>query len=258
MFEHFRAELRRSWTVYLRYPMDFFSGLAIMFVTFYVLLAGAKYVAGPATQFGDRLDGIILGYWLWNLAVFAFSYTATAVRLEAMAGTLEQLYLSPFSSLRIFIVRCLASLTMNLLTSSLLLGLLLLITGRRLSFSPMLVFPLVAVLLATYGFGLAMSGISLLFKQTGQFQAIAQFALLPLVMVPFESWGLPWLRHVYAVLPVVPAAEILRDLMTRASEPGLGEYAVALANGAAYLVVGIILFRMADRQARLRGLLSQH
>ncbi|MEO1085151.1 MAG: ABC transporter permease, partial [Acidobacteriota bacterium] len=69
MFELLRGETKRIWIAYWRYPLDFISGLLVLFITFYVIIMGAEYVSGGQTSRfgGDRLSGLILGYWLWNL-----------------------------------------------------------------------------------------------------------------------------------------------------------------------------------------------
>lgn len=255
MFDLLRAEIKRTWTIYWRYPMDFVSGLVIMFVTFYALIAGTRYIAGPAVQFGDRLDGLILGYWLWNLAVFAFSYTATAVRMEAVTGTLEQIYLSPHSTLRVFMIRSVASLGINLSTSTLLLVILLLLTGRRFSFPLTALVPLATALMASYGIGLLISGLTLLVKQVAQFLTIVQFLLLAVVLVPFETWDADTL---VALIPIAPSAGLLRDLMTRQAEPELLAFLLAGGNGVIFLTLGMLLFGLADRQARVRGIVGQY
>lgn len=257
MIELFRAELKRAWILYVRYPMDYVSGLVIMLVTFYVLVMGARYIAGPAMGFGDRLDGVILGYWLWNLAIISFSYTATAIHLDALAGTLEHIFLSPYGPVKVFLARSLASIGLNIGTSSLLLLVLLLITGRRLSFPPLLALPLLTLLITTYGIGLMVSGLTLLAKQINQFLAILQFLFLPLVIVPFETW-----EGAYSIarffVPIAPSAALLRGLMTRDAGLDLGHLLIATVNSLIYFVLGVILFRAADRRARARGLLGQH
>ncbi|MEO1085152.1 MAG: ABC transporter permease [Acidobacteriota bacterium] len=250
------AEARRIWTIYWRYPLDFVSGLVVLFITFFVILTGVQYVAGPSFQFGDdRLSGLILGYWLWNLSIFAFSYTATALRIEAVSGTLEQIYLSPFGTLRVFCLRSLASLAINVVTSTVLLGLLMLVTGRQLSFPPEIALPLLTTLMAAYGIGLGMAALTLLFKQTGEFFTIVQFLILPAVFVPFESLNGP-LAQLYSLVPIAPSAEALRSLMTAQVTPEPSLFLMGFVNGAIYLAAGTALFFYGDRLARKRGVVG--
>ncbi len=256
MLRLFVGETRRSWTIYWRYPLNFLGGLVVVFITYFIIIVGVKYVAGPSFQFGDKLSGLILGYWLWNLSIFAFSYTATALRLEAVSGTLEQVYLSPFGTLRVFLIRALASLSINLFTTSILLGILLLMSDRQLSFPPLIVPPLATALMAAYGIGLLMAAMTLLFKQTGEFFTIVQFLMLPSVFIPFEKMTGPWV-DLYILVPLAPSAAALRGLMTQQVTPEPTVFLHALINGLLYLAIGTALFRRGDGVARRRGVIGQ-
>lgn len=250
----FLIELKRSWTLLRRYPLDLFGTLVALTLTFYGLVLGAKYVAGPSAQFGDRLDGIVLGYWLWTLAIFALTSTAATIQTEALTGTLEQLYLTPLGGLRLFLVRAAASLGINLLSSVVLLAAMLWLTGQRLHFPPTLVLPLLAALLAGYGLGLGAGGLALLYKRVQRLLGLLQIFFLFLVVVPFEEIN----DVLSSVLPIAPAAALLRDLMARGKDLDGPALAIAMANGGVYLAVGILMFLRADREARRQGLLSQH
>ena len=59
---------------------------------------------------------------------------------EAQTGTLEQLFISPYSATQVFLTRAIASLTIQLTLLASILGLIMLLTGSRLSF-PLAVLP---------------------------------------------------------------------------------------------------------------------
>ena len=251
------AELSRQWAAHRRYPVDFVGGLVILTTSFYALLLGARYISGPAAQFGDRVDALIVGYWLWTVLIFALANIAIDLQSEALTGTLEQLSLSRHGLTRLVLIRALASLTFNIATTLTLLGSMLLLTGRRLSFPPDAVLPLAAVLCGAYGLALGLGALSLLFKRVQNLVQIAQFLLLFLVMAPVETFdGLA--RVVGFLLPVAPAAALLRSLMAQGQALDLGLFAVAAANGLAYLAAGVWLFHHAERLARRRALLGQY
>ncbi len=253
----FLGELRRIWVLLRRYPMEMVSGLLVLTITFYALVAGAHYMAGSATQFGDRLDSIILGYWLWTLSIFALTNTARSIQTESMVGTLEQVYLSPYGPLRIFLARAAANLGLDFAISLVLLVVMLQLTGRQLSFPAALLLPLIPVVLAAYGLGLGMGGLALIFKQVGRVINLVQFLLLFLVVVPVETWEASDRAAGY-LIPIAPAAGLLRDLMARGLDLDRPRLLLALANGLGYFVLGIVLFALSDRAARRRGLLGQY
>ena len=58
MIEIFWAELRRQWIQQRRFAIDSIAGILGIAVAFYGFFLTTQYAAGPATQFGDRLDAI--------------------------------------------------------------------------------------------------------------------------------------------------------------------------------------------------------
>ena len=53
-----------------------------------------------------------------------------------------------------------------------------------------------------------------------------------------------------------PGAELLRDLMARGESLNFTKLVIALVNGAVYFTLGLLLFRLAEREAKRRGMLS--
>ncbi len=255
MLELFFAEFRRSWIQFLRYPAEAVGGVVVTTSIFYGLFLSARYIAGPTLQFGDRLDAIVVGYVLWNLVLAISIDIAGGLQYEAQTGTLEQLFLSPFGAPRVFLVRAVASLALRLLTILFILIVIMLLTGSRLAFPPVLLLPLLTVLLGAYGLAFAMGSLALLLKRVQQLLGIFQFALLFLMATPTETWQGP-LRLARWLLPMTSGAGLLRDLMARGDALELGQLGLALLNGMAYLAIGLLLFRFAEREAKRRGKLS--
>lgn len=251
------AELRRSLRIYVRYPMELVGGMISMSISFYALFMGARYMAGPMNQFGDRLDGVVLGYWLWTIVLFALHTTASDLQGEAVAGTLEQVYLSPFGPLRVFMARAGVTLLINLTITSVMLSVMLFLTGRRLTLRPSLLPPLLTVLLCGYGFGLGLAGLALIYKRVGQIMSMSQFGLLFLVMLPIEAFG-GSVRTLGMLLPITPGAMLLRDVMVRNGAFDWKDLMVATAGGAVYFGLGVGLFKVADRIARRKGVLGHY
>jgi ABC-2 type transport system permease protein len=257
MFNLFVIESKRIWRLYRRYPVEALGGLMMMFITFYALFLGAKYLAGSALQFGDRLDGLVVGYGLWSLVLFNLSSTASALQIEAQTGTLEQVSMSGFGLLRVVLIRGFAALGLSLAISAALVGVLLHLTHRTLSFSGLIVLPLITVVGASLGIGLLMAALALVYKRIGQVLRLFQFVLLALVIVPVERWAGPF-KAFGVLVPIAPSAGQLRDLMVRGLPFDFGEYGYACVNAAIFFILGVAAFRWADRAARERGLLGQY
>ncbi|NJN29791.1 MAG: ABC transporter permease [Synechococcales cyanobacterium RM1_1_8] len=260
MIALFLAELRRSWIQFIRYPLEAILGVFISTITFYFLFMGASYIAGPGVNLSDsagaeRLDVLVIGYVLWILTLFVLTETTNSLEAEAKTGTLEQLFLSPFRAVTVFLLRALAGLAIRLILIAVSLGLILGITGSRLSFPPLLLLPLVTMLMSTYGFAFLLGGLLLLFKQVRQLLGGLQFGLLLLIGTPVENLaGLG--RLVALMAPMTPSAGLLRDLMARSVGLDWAMFGIALANGVIYLGLGLWCFSWAERLAKQRGLLS--
>ncbi|PPS43543.1 ABC transporter permease [Chroococcidiopsis sp. TS-821] len=255
MLELFLAELKRSWIEFTRYPVDAVAGVVIITSVFYGLFLSARYIAGPNLQFGDRLDAIVVGYVLWTLVIFVVTSIVSILQIEAQTGTLEQVMLTPYGVPRVFLARAIASLTINIVIITGILLLILLLTGRQLYFPPTLILPLLTVLFGAYGLAFLMASLALLFKRIQQLLGLTQFALLFLLAVPSETWsGTLWI--VRLVLPMTMGAGILRDLMARNLSLNFVEISLAFFNGLAYLVLGLIVFRRAEIEAKRRGILG--
>lgn len=252
MLKLFLAELRRSWIQFRRYPAEAIGGIFIISALFYGLFLGANYIAGPGLQLGDRLDAIIVGYMLWTLVTFILFNIAGTLQNEAQTGTLEQLFISPYGASRVFLMRAIADLLVQFILISSILLIITALTGRRLSFPPALLLPLVTVLLGAYGLSFTIGSLALLLKRIQQLLGIFQFALLFLLSVPTESWTgslqvLGWL------LPMTTGAGLLRDLMARQQSLDLSQFGIALLNGVIYFGLGLAFFRWAERETKRRG-----
>jgi len=255
MLELFLAELRRSWIQFIRYPFEAIGGIVITTTIFYGLFLSARYVAGPSLQFGERFDAIVVGYVLWSLVLFIMTDIAGGLQYEAQTGTLEQLFLSPFGAPRVFVMRTLASLMLQL---AIILSILLIImglTGSRLEFPPTLPLALLTVLLGAYGLAFMMGSLALLLKRVQQVLGIFQFALLFLMATPTETWA-GSLQVVRWLLPMTAGAGLVRDLMARGEALNPAGFILALLNGIGYFTVGLLIFHFAEREAKRRGMLG--
>ncbi|NJL97545.1 MAG: ABC transporter permease [Synechococcaceae cyanobacterium SM2_3_2] len=257
MLDLFWAELERKWIEFIRYPVEALGAIFVTTSFFYALFLGAQYMAGPTSQFGERQDAVVIGYVLWTLVIFIVNDVGINLQVEAQTGTLEQVLLSPYSAPRIFVARALASLTLRLTLISTILGVILLLTGSRLSFPPTLVLPLLSVILGAYGISFLAGSLALLFKRIQQLLGIMQFGLLFLLAVPAEEWQ-GGMAVVGQLLPMVGGAGLLRDLMARGQGLAVLPWLGSLAVGAGYFALGLLAFKWAVDQAKSKGNLSSY
>ena len=255
MLELFFAELRCSWIQFRRYPFESIAQIVITSAIFYGLFLGAGYIADSNIQLGDRLDSIIIGYVLWILVNFVIANISGGLQIEAQTGTLEQLFLSRYGAVKIFLMRGLAYLTLEIINIIIILFIIILLTCSRLYFPAILVLPFITVLLGAYGFAFIIGSIALLLKRVQQVLPLFLFPLLFLLTIPTETWeGTAGLFAKF--IPMTPGVGLLRDLMARRENLNLITLVIAFINGIVYFAMGLFLFRVAEKEAKRRGILS--
>lgn len=254
-YQLFLAEFRRSWIQFRRYPAEAIGGIFIITSVFYGLFLSAQYIAGPGLSLGDRLDSIIVGYILWTIVTFILFDIAGNLQREAQTGTLEQLFLASFSTPKLFFIRAVANLMVQSILIVTILGLIMLLTGRMLAFPIVLILPLSSIVFAAYGLSFIVGSATLVFKRVQQLFPIVQFSLLFLISTPTEEWQGTG-KYISYLLPMAPGAGLLRDLMARQISLSWETLAIALLNGGAYFLLGLSIFRWAERLTKRQGKLS--
>lgn len=256
MLRLFAAEFRRSALLMRRYLGNTVGGVLGITLVFLALFYGAQFITG-VSRFGDRLDALVVGYSLWTLILFILAEVSADAQQEAQSGTLEQVCLSPFGLTRIFVLRSLAGMVWMLLTNGVVLGLLLLITGVQLQVSAWVLIPVLGALLSAYGLAFLFGSLALGAKKVQQLLNLVNFALLFLMMTPFETMS-PAIRAATSVLPLVPSAGGLRHTLVQGQALEPLNALLILVSGAAWFAVGIYAFYRADRSVRLRGVLNSY
>jgi ABC-2 type transport system permease protein len=255
VFDLFFAELRRAWIQFKRYPAEAIGGIFIITAVFYGLFLSTQYIAGPGLKLGDRLDSIIVGYMLWTMVTFILFDIAGNLQNEAQTGTLEQLFLSAYRTPRVFFTRAVANLVVQFLIITIILLIIMTLTGRFLTFPIALILPLLSIIFAGYGLSFVIGSFTLIFKRIQQVLVIVQFSLLFLLTAPTEEWtGMG--KIIGYMLPMSPGAGLLRDLMARQLPLDPSRLAIAFLNGGIYFGIGVTVFQWAERQTKLRGKLG--
>ncbi|MFN3346305.1 MAG: ABC transporter permease [Candidatus Bipolaricaulaceae bacterium] len=252
----FSAILIRFLLELKRYPLNTLSSLFTLYLVFLLLFAGARYAQGfGISPFGEGLEALVVGYLMWIFALIAYSDLAWGIMREAQQGTLEQLYMCPFGFRFVSISAVLASFLVSFIFSGALLLLMMATTGKFLRLPLGTLVPLLFLTLAPiYGIGFLTAGLALVFKRVQAFFQILQFAFVPLLFLPGETW---WSK----ALPLSLGSRLVREAMVE----GKGLFALAaldllilLAQAAFYLGLGLAVFSLCERIAKDRGLLAHY
>ncbi|SDJ58341.1 ABC transporter permease [Natronorubrum texcoconense] len=249
-----RAVLYREFLIFVRYPANAIGGIVISLFFFGVLFYGGQMIAGQALT--DSIEGIIVGYFLWTLSVGAYSSISNDIGSEVQWGTLERHVMTPFGFAPVAMLKGVAKIVRTFITSTVILVAMILITGTTLELN---LFTIVVVatlsIVSVLGLGLAAGGVTVLYKQVGNWLNLLQFGFIVLISAP--AFELGWMRF----LPLAHGSALLQRAMVDGvrlwefSPTDLG-LLVAVAGG--YVVVGYAVFQYATRRARRLGVLGDY
>jgi ABC-2 type transport system permease protein len=249
-----KAVLYREWLIFVRYPANAIGGIVISLFFFGLLFYGGRMIAGQALT--DSLEGIIVGYFLWTLSVGAYSALSNDIASEVQWGTLERHVMTPFGFAPVAFLKGVAKLVRTFLTSTLILAVMLVITGTPLQL-PLVTIVVVASLaiLSVLGLGFAAGGVAVLYKQIGNWLNLLQFGFILLISAP--AFDLGWAR----LLPLAQGSALLQRAMidgTRLWEFPLVDLAVLAGTAVGYVLLGYLVFEKTTRRARKLGVLGDY
>lgn len=251
----FSGLFRRAFIEFRRYTFNTLSGLVTIFFVFLLIFYGAKWV-GSGPDLGNTLSEIVVGFMMWILAIFALDTFAWEVSTEALTGTLEQMAMSPLGLTRVMVLQVLSRLSFQLMTLSVLLVAMMATSGRWLHIDVFSIVPLLILVVASvWGLGFVAAGLAIVFKRIQQALQILQFVLVALIAAPISS--VPAFKFV----PLAWGSHLVDRVMIQRSsilDLGAGELSLLVWTSAAWLAVGVVIFKVFERMARDRGLLGHY
>ncbi|QGN07539.1 ABC transporter permease [Halorhabdus sp. CBA1104] len=249
-----RAVIYRDLLIWLRYPVNAVLGVVVTVFFFALLFYGGQMIAGQALT--DTIEGLIVGYFLWTLSQGAYMGAMRAVQSEASWGTLERHYMTPFGFGPVMAAKAVAVLLRTFLTSSVVLAVMLLMTGTALNVHALTIVVIAILGVASVlGIGLAMGGLGVLYKRISNVTSLLQFAFIGLISAP--AFEIPWA----ALLPLAQSSTMLQQAMT--DNVRLWEFepialAVLLGTAVGYVALGYLGFVLTTRRARSLGVLGDY
>jgi ABC-2 type transport system permease protein len=250
------AMVRRYAIELKRYYFNTLSMLASFYLIFVLVFFGARSVVGHQAGFGETLAGIVVGFTVFYLSMYAYAELSWVLMGEAAQGTLEQLAMSPLGLGRVLIARIATAVTFRIVIMLGFLVLMMATTGRWLRLDLVTLVPLLVFTVASVqGIGWVMGGLALVFKQIQAALGILQFGFVALIAAPVDRF--PFLKY----LPLSWGTEMLERSMIEgvsifAMSPA--DLGLLAANGVFYFLAGFLGFKLLERQAKDRGLLGHY
>ncbi|WP_238378446.1 ABC transporter permease [Haloarcula rubripromontorii] len=229
-------------------------GLITLYVFFALIFFGGQFVAEDLVS--QSVGLLVVGYFLFTMAVSAYADLTHDLTDEAQWGTLEQLSMSPFGFTEIVAVKTLVNLLGTFATGIALLISMMVTTGTWLSVAPLSVVVLcVLTLLPVVGLGFVFGGVALVYKQIEKVFPLIQLSFAALIVLPVGEYAL------LKLFPMSLGSHLLQRVMTdglRVWELPVFDLGVLVGQAVAYLAIGLFVFRVGTAKARKRGVLGHY
>jgi len=252
--ELLRAVIVKRFLLMVRYPVNTITQYVTLLLLFLVMFYGGSAIAPAAIT--ETLDGIIVGFLLWSLSIASYAGLSWNVTREAQWGTLEQLFMSPFGFGRVMAAKTVANVLESFVSGTIILGLMLLITGRTMSLDPLTVIPIGLLAVApAIGIGFVFGGLAIRFKRIENAFQLVQFVFIGLIAAPVDQY--PLLKW----LPLTQGSRLLHTAMADGValwNLPTGELGVLLVTAVGYLVAGYATFGYCQRWARREGVMGHY
>ncbi|MCH4058193.1 MAG: ABC transporter permease [Lactobacillaceae bacterium] len=254
----FSAEIRRILLTYRRYPTETIAQILIAAGSFFAFIFGSQYIVGMPIL-GNHLSDLVVSYVLWMLILNTVGDNGFAIAEEAESGTLEQLYLSRYSPVKIFLVRSAVNIIFSLLFVLVVLILLLLLIDFQIKLSPAIILPVLLALLVAMGVGLLVASLAIVFKRVSQLLTIIQFGFLFLIVYPFAKQGI-FGKILGSVLSMTPIYHWL-SLIVQGQSFWIQNgqlFLISMLNAIGWFAIGILVYRRASNRAQEQGTLGHY
>lgn len=248
----FSNEIRLQWYEMRQYWFETLSGLFFITAIFLGLFYGIK---GFVLEQGDgqSLNGLLFGFLLWTFATGAYGSVTKTIVDDMQKGYLEQLFLCPNGFVSLILYRAFSESLVGLLFLTAIAYIVMALTGNWLNLNFAYFYGILLLSAPSLiGFGLMISGLALLFKRVETIGAMLNLGLMGLVAL--DGLPLNW----FTFLPFVPGASLARDIVLDQSPLVLSHLLIVTANSAIYLLGGIWLFKVFEKQAKKRNLIGQY
>ncbi|WP_050038657.1 MULTISPECIES: hypothetical protein [unclassified Haloarcula] len=250
----FRVIASKSVTLSRRYLVNTVVGFVTLYVFFALVFFGGRFVAEDLISRSVGL--LVVGYFLFTMAVSAYADLTHDLTDEAQWGTLEQLSMSPFGFTEVVAVKTLVNLLGTFATGIVLLVLMMVTTGAWLFVAPLSLVVLgVLTLLPVVGLGFIFGGVALVYKQIEKMFPLIQLSFAALIALPVEQYAL------LKLLPMSLGSHLLQRVMTdgiRVWDLPAFDLGVLVGQSVAYLAVGVFVFRVGTAKARKQGILGHY
>jgi ABC-2 type transport system permease protein len=276
-WSNLKAELKavweaniKDWKIEFAYPVSFIRQLIsplvflLPFLLYGLVLVGGEYSENLAQLVGtgDVVAFIFTGYIMMGFIGTAVWAMGFSIRRERWFGTLEAIYVTPSSRLGQVLGMALHSTVHQILGT--IIQFIVIYLTFRLALKIEGILPALAIfalmMLALYGFGIVISALGLILKEGWVVSDSLYSIMMILSPVAYPLAVLPTLaQQASYIFPTAPALIGMRSFLIENYRPEAAGnvFLHLLFLGAAWILFGVLVFRLVDVYVRKRGILKK-
>jgi len=276
-WSNLKAELKavwqsniKDWKIEFAYPVSFIRQLIsplvflLPFLLYGLVLVGGRYSPNleQLVGTGDVVAFIFTGYIMMGFIGTAVWAMGFSIRRERWFGTLEAIYVTPSSRLGQVLGMALHSTVHQILGTIIQFIVIYFTFGLALKIDGILpalgIFAL--MMLALYGFGIVISALGLILKEGWVVSDSLYSIMMILSPVAYPLAVLPTVaQQASYIFPTAPALIGMRSFLIENYQPEVAGnvFLHLLGLGAAWILFGIVVFRVTDVYVRKRGMLKK-
>lgn len=267
-FRALYAIVKKELLEYSRYRQAlFYSAISPLFTclgatAMYWMFTGPSRTAPTLFEAFTGTNNYVSFVFLGFLVVFYFNHTVWRVsygmRREQETGTLESLFLCPTHPILLVLGKSLAFAILSSLSATIILLLGWLAVGLNFEITNALIIPLVLILVfvTSFGFGLFISGVVMLYRQVDAIVSFFVFLQYTFCGYDFVVAAIPpWIRNVSYFLPATWGIEVIRGILVYHSDAIDLLWSILVLGGFAclYLFLGAYLLAKFENTVKRRG-----
>ena len=252
----FKTVLKKEFIEMKNYLFNTLFGMISIYLIFIFMFFGIKFISPSTVKFGNTIEGLIIGYFIWLSSIFGYSDMSWGIMEEARAGTLEQLSMTPFGLHRVLIYRIISTFLLTFLYTIPMLFLMMITTGKFLHIDLLTVLPLILfTILPSFGLGFTMSGLGLIFKRLQASFQILQFVFIAFLIAPSDK------IFAFKFLPFSLGVRLISQNMIhkiKILEMNHLDLIILVIVGFFYFFAGFYIFKVFEKIAKKKGVLGHY
>ncbi|NLZ47980.1 MAG: ABC transporter permease [Clostridiales bacterium] len=239
------------------YKVGIFNDILIFGVLYFSLVfmgTGYSLASSYGSTTADSNTLLLIGYVFWSLSLSAINSASTRIASEATKGTLEQKFMAIVPIQWLLLGQFISSITVEVVVCIIISLAAFLFIGTKIIINGTIIISLILTLIGMFGIGLILGAVALKEKKIGNIIFLIQIFLL------FVSDTLTtnnFLPNINKVLPLTNGIDVARKAAANSSVTGQ-DWLILITSSLLWLAVGYIVFTLASRYVKRKGLLSDY